>query len=277
MKKSLVFLAFFSLEMVAKPLVSVSILPQKYFVEQIADDTVQVNVLVGKGMSPATYEPKAKQMKELEKSDIYFAIGVPYERVWLEKFRSMFSHLKIVKTQDGVKKIPMKTSHHKHKQILDPHIWLDPVLVKQQAKNIAAALVRAYPKNKLKYENNLASFLAKIDKLDEEIRKLLEPKKGKGFLVFHPSWGYFASRYGLKQQAIEVEGKEPKARSLQKIMQEAKKQKLGVVFVSPQFSQKSAKVIAKQIDGLVVFIDPLALEWDEGLLKSAKTLATHLR
>lgn len=282
MKKSLIFFILLYVGLQAKPVVSVSILPQEYFVSQIAKDTLDINVLVPKGASPATYEPKPKQMAALQKSDIYFTIGVPYEKVWVKKFMQTYPKLTIVKTQKNVKKLPMKAHNHggkvhKKGKILDPHIWLDPILVKIQATTIANALIKKYPKNKAFYSKNLENFLKRLDELDKEFQELLKDKKGKTFLVFHPSWGYFAARYGLNQEAIEIEGKEPKPQDLQKIINEAKEDKIHIIFTQPQFSQKSAKVIATQINGKVVPIDQLALDWENELKKSTKALADSLK
>lgn len=290
MRKILLVLAIFNTLLFAKPTVTVSIVPQKYFVEQIAQDTLNVNIMVKPGASPATYEPKPKQMSALSKSSIYFAIGVPFENVWIGKFRQMYPKLSVVKTQKGIKKRAMAAHHHHgdehhegeheghhHGKILDPHVWLDPILVKTQANNIAKALVKKFPKNRALYEKNLDKFLKKLDNLNAKINIILKDKKGKKFLVYHPAWGYFAARYGLKQEAIEIEGKEPKPKALQHIISEAKEDGVHVIFVQPQFSQKSAKVIASAIDGKVVSMNPLKPNWEEGIKETANILAKNLK
>ena len=110
-----IFLMLFSITcMLAKPVVTVSILPQTYFLEKIAGNTVKVNVMVMPGNSPATYEPKPQQMAALEQSDAYFAIGVPFERTWLTKFEKSFPKLKIIKTKNGIKKRSIKSHGHNH-------------------------------------------------------------------------------------------------------------------------------------------------------------------
>lgn len=299
MGKFLLALVLFSLSLQAnsnnEKIVNVSILPQKYFVEQIAGDTLKINVMVLPGASPATYEPKANQMRDLAKSQLYFAIGVPYERVWLKKFKELYPNLEFVDTAKGINKIAMASHHHHHgdhdhdhdheheenhehddhhheHKILDPHIWLDPVLVKIQAQNIADALIKKYPNNASFYKDNLAKFLNKLDLLDKDLSKIFKDKKGGKFLVFHPSWGYFAARYGLEQKAIEVEGKEPKPKELKEIIHEAKEDNIKVIFVQPQFSKKSAAIIAQAIGGVVISIDQLALDWENELRKSADVL-----
>lgn len=270
-KLGLIFIFFLSF-LWAKPIVSVSILPQQYFIEKIAGEILDINVMVTPGNSPATYEPKPSQMKTLTQSKIYFAIGVPFEKVWLPKFQNLASNTKIVSTDKNITKRTM--SGHHNAQIPDPHIWLDPLLVKTQAKTIAESLILAFPEHKILFETNLEKFQLELDLLDKKIKSALSNLTNRRFLVFHPSWGYLSDRYNLEQISIEVEGKEPKPAQLKELIKEAKKLKIKTVFVAPQFSTRSAKTIAKQIDGKVLAIDPLAGDWQKELLKSVNALVS---
>jgi zinc transport system substrate-binding protein len=256
--------------------VFVSILPQQYFVQQIGKDLVDIHVMVEPGASPHTYEPKPQQMVALAKASIYFAIGVPFEKAWLKRITSSNPDLTIVHTDRNIQKIPMASHHHHHESehnhhhhhhdsLLDPHIWLSPPLVKIQAQTILEALQEVDPDHSSVYERNYHEFIAKIDNLHADIEKALSDYTGTSFMVFHPSWGYFAKTYGLNQVPIEVEGKSPKPAQLMELIQHAKKHDIKVVFVQPQFSAQSAEVITREIGGKVVFIDPLALSWEENL------------
>lgn len=272
---------FLSSFLYAKPMVSVSILPQQYFIEKIAGNTLEVNVMVTPGNSPATYEPKPSQMKSLAQSKLYFAIGVPFEKVWLPKFESMAASMQIVFTDENISKRIMASHHHenhvRHEGVADPHIWLDPLLVKIQAKTIAKALILVFPEHESFFKKNLKNFELELDALDETIKYALKDLKNRRFLVFHPSWGYLSDRYSLEQIAIEVEGKEPKPAQLKMLIKTAKKHNIGIVFVAPQFSTKSAETIAKEIGGKVIAIDPLAKNWKEELLRSVEALASSWR
>lgn len=321
LKKILLFLCFGLISLYAKPVVTASILPTKYFVEQIAGDKVETNVMVGVGADPHSYEPKPDQMKKLEKSDLFFAIGIEYEKAWMPKFEKIAPKMKIVDTGVGIERMPMMAHehhehecehnatgdkhecdhdhdkdkhdehkehehhehgehdehhHHHHHGGLDPHIWLDPMLVKTQAKNIANALIAAYPANKAEFEANLAKFEKKLDELDEFAKTQLADVKHKAFIVYHPSWGYFAKRYGLEQIAIEVEGKEPKPAELAELIDEAKEEQAKVIFVAPQFSKKSAEVIAKEVGAKVIEIDQLPIKWDETMRKTIEAFKAAL-
>jgi len=242
--------------------VAVSILPQRFFVKKIAKNKVNVVVLVPPGYNPATYEPKPSQIVQVERARIYFAIGVPFEKVWLKRFMCLNKKLIIVHTDKGIKK-----------RNGDPHIWLSPPLVKKQAEVIVKSLEKIDSANKDFYENNLREFLLQIDALDKEIANILKSKKGRPLLVYHPCWGYFAERYGLKQIAIEEEGKEPSVLKLAKLISYCKRAKIKAIFVQPQFSKKSAHIIEKELEIKLITIDPLAEDW----LKNLRDVAIKLR
>jgi zinc transport system substrate-binding protein len=274
--------------------VFVSILPQKYFVERITGDLLDVQVMVRPGFNPRSYEPTPKQFALLDDADLFFAIGVPFEQSWLPKIESNYPDLKISNTQDGVTFRMMKEHHHhddeqhvhtevhdhdhnhadehehkdvhKHEEgIPDPHIWLDPILVIKQIENIKDALIAVYPENRETFEKNFMKFSIELKELDKSLHTKLDSYAGSKFMVFHPSWGYLAERYHLMQIPIEIEGKEPTTAQLGEILSHAKKENIKVIFIQKQFSQHSAKSIAEEIDGEVVQIDPLSYDYIENL------------
>ena len=285
--------------------VFVSILPQKFFVEQIGKDLVDVQVMVEPGASPHTYEPKPRQMAAVSKARIYFAIGVTFEKAWLNRIKTSNPGMLVVHTDHGIEKLPMAAHHHHgdekhdheahdrhgedkdHKEAHhdhhhdhgepDPHIWLSPPLVMVQARSILAALQSVDPPHHAAYEANYQAFVAMAAKLDAELRSIFAGKKGLQFMVFHPAWGYFADAYGLKQVPIELEGKEPKPAQLKQLIDHAREHDIKVLFVQPQFSVKSAEVVAQGIGGQVAFADPLAQDWMENLLAVAAKFEAAVR
>ncbi|QJB57210.1 zinc ABC transporter substrate-binding protein [Pseudodesulfovibrio sp. zrk46] len=271
----------------AKPIVFVSIVPQLYFVDRIAGDLVDTRVLVKPNANPHMYEPTPSQMAALSKAKAYFAIGITLEEAWLPRINGANPSLRIVSTQEGIKKIPMATHEghadkHEHEEhehgTLDPHIWLDPVRAQTIARNTCQGLIKADPQNKNTYEANLAALLSEIKNTDNTITKIMHriPSDKRSFLVFHPSWGYFADRYNLNQMAIEAEGKEPGPKDLAQIIKLARENGIKVIFVAPQFSQKAARVIANEINAQVVPLDPLSEDWENNLLKAAQAFEASL-
>jgi zinc transport system substrate-binding protein len=270
-----------------KPMVFVSIVPQKYFVQQIAQNLLDVEVMVESGANPATYEPKPSQMAKLSRASIYFAIGVPFEKAWLGKISAVNPAMQLVFTDEGIEKIAMKEHHHgmseqgiagqRHHGIPDPHIWLSPALVKQQAKVMLIELKSILPDRSSKLEENYRRFIEKISSLDLKLRNAFQGVQGVQFIVFHPSWGYFARDYGLQQIAVELEGKSPKFSQLQELIHYARENAIHVLFVQPQFSTKKAKIIAREIRGKVVTADPLAEDWFANMRDVAQKIKSAVK
>jgi len=242
----------------AKILVSTSIEPVAFFINNIAKDKVKVQVLV-KNSSPHTYEPKPSQMITLQRSKVYFAIGVEFEDIWLKKFAKLNKNLKIINLYKD-----LKINN-------DPHIWLSPKNAITISKRIFKALVKIDPKNSSFYKTNFNQFIQKIKILQIKIKKLLK-NANKNFIAFHPSWGYFAKEFGLNQIALKVEGKEIKPKILIKIIKLTKQYNIKVILTSPLFSKKSALVLAKETKAKIYKISPLNYEWDKNLLNLAKIL-----
>ena len=259
----------------------VSILPEQTFLKAIGGDKINITLMVLPGNSPHTYEPKPSQMISVAKADIFFAIDVEFEHVWLPKFQSLNSKMHIVNIAKGVEKIHMTQAHHAHEsqgehkhEGKDPHIWTSPNNVKVLAQNIYTTLVKIDTPNAPYYKKNLDTFLASIDKTNEQISKILSTLKGsRTFMVFHPSWGYFAKAYDLEQIAVEVEGKSPKPRELVHLIKEAREEKVTAIFTQPEFSDASAKIIANELHIPVVKISPMSVNWSENLINMAKTIA----
>ncbi len=265
--------------------VFVSIPPQKYFLHQIGKQRVDIQVMVKPGASPATYEPKPRQMAAISRTHIYFAVGVPFEKTWLKKIAAANPDMQVVYTDHGIQKIPMATNHteserHREKDHhgeLDPHIWLSPTLVMTQARTILNALVEIDPDHRAVYEANTKVFFSKLAALDDELKNIFAGKQGFQFMVFHPSWGYFARAYGLQQVPVEIEGKNPKPAQLKALIEHAKKKHINIIFVQPQFSSRSARLLAKEIGGQVIFADPLAPDWSGNLREVAQKFKVALR
>ncbi|GAB7079979.1 metal ABC transporter solute-binding protein, Zn/Mn family [Megalodesulfovibrio paquesii] len=271
--------------------VGVTIAPQVQFVERIAGPLASVEAMVLPGKDPHSYEPTPKQMQSLAKADLYFTVGMPWEERWLPKIAGATPSLEIIHLDEGIEKIALAEHEHGHEHAeahghahgkaegkehaeaeehaghhheageLDPHLWTSPRLVMQMAKGIAAALSRKDPANAATYQANLEAFLKDVQALDEELTRLFADKQGSRFMVYHPAWGYFARDYGLEQVPVELEGREPSARELKELIDEARHDGVKVIFVQPQFSKKAAETIAREVGAQVAPADPLAQDW----------------
>jgi zinc transport system substrate-binding protein len=280
MNKVLLILFLFCVTAFAKLNTVVSILPQKTFLEQIGGDKINISLMVKPGNSPHTYEPKTSQMVAISKANLYFAIDIEFEHVWLDRFLNQNKNLKVVDVSKGIKKLPIqKYSHHdkkeydEHKEKLDPHVWTSVSNVKIIAKNIYEALASFDESNQSYYKSNYDKFLSKLDETDKKIKSILSKSSDAKFMIFHPAWGYFAKEYDLIQVAIESGGKNPTPKHVMKIIQEAKEENIKAIFTSPEFSDKVSKQIAKELGIPVKKVSPLNPKWSQNLINFAKAIA----
>jgi len=246
--------------------VAVSIPPQAFFVRQIGGTRVHIFIMLPPGANPATYEPKPGELLRLSKTSAYFRIRVPFENAWIGKFISVNPKMWVVDTTRNISK----------RHLSDPHIWLAPTLVKIQVRTICKTLASLDPSSKKFYERNLARFEEKLNVLSKKIQTLFRELKCRTIIVYHPCWGYFAREFGLKQLAVQHEGKNPGASALAGLITTARKLHARCIFAQPQFDTRSACILAGQIGGKVVLIDPLAEAWERNLLEVADKIAVCL-
>ncbi len=248
--------------------VVVSIAPQADFVEAIGGDRVRVTVMVPPGADPHTYEPTPGQLVELSQATMYAEVGsgLQFELAWMDKISQQNKQMLIVDCSKG---IPLMESNEDsqeetlevHQGGTDPHVWLSPKDAEVMVNNIAAGLMAVDPENENYYAQGRDSYVAKLEALDKDIRDGLAGITNRRFIVFHPAWSYFAAEYNLEEIPIEIGNKEPSAKDIANVVQEAREFDIKIIFAEPEFNPRSAQVIAQEIDGKVVFIDPLARDY----------------
>lgn len=263
----------------------VSVLPQKQIVQRIAGEKFAVNELIPPGFSPATYDPTVEEIKIVANSDMYFRIGhIPFEETNLEELVEANPSMLVVDTSKNNTLRDLEAHSHgeeeheddEHEGGIDPHVWLSPKMVQEQATVIYETLVAQYPEYADEFSTNYEMLIKDLEELDKELDIAFTPIKGKTMLVYHPAFGYLARDYGFTQEHIEIEGKEPSVGDIQHIIDEAKADNVSVIFVQKQFSQDSAKAIADSIGGVVVEIDPLAEDYFANMKAMAKTITDSL-
>lgn len=257
--------------------VLVSILPYKFFVEQIAGDKLNTLVLIPPGTTPHVYDPTPRQMAEISKADIYFFNGhLSFEQSWLKKITDSHAHLSMVNLNKGIELIGghnCENPGHDHGN--DPHTWLSPKNGKIIAGNIYHALTEKYPEHEDVFRKNFNSLLQDIGKLDRQIRDILSETDSRKFMIFHPSLSYFARDYNLEQIPIELEGKEPSPSQLRASIDRAKNEGLKTILIQKEFDSDNATIIAREIDGNVVQVDPLSENWLTNLLDIAEKISAY--
>lgn len=284
MRKFVYLLFLFLLACQPKPketsnMVTVSILPQKYLVDQISGGLLQVNVLVPPGSSPHNYEVLPSQMKNLSKSSVWLQVGLlTFEEAWKMKMSNINQNLVIANTSEGILPISGSEHHesnHEHAEAFDPHIWLAPAEVKVMAKNILRTLNTAFPENASKFGANYERFIQKIDSVSEKITRKLAPLKNREILIFHPALAYFARQFRLEQVSLELDGKEPSPKHLKEIVDLAHQKNLRVVFIQKEFDASFASQLAREIGGEVLVIDPLDYNWEKQMFDITEKIAAQ--
>lgn len=272
--------------------VAVSIAPQKFLLERLAGEDVRVTTVVTSGQSHETYQPTDQQASEVMRASLYFAMGLPLENGrWFESIRRA-ERVRIVDCREGIALRTLEGhEHHDHGDDhahdpghgtpghvcstdgSDPHVWTTPALLKHQARIMSKALGDAAPWMQARLATSLPALEKELDALDQELRTILEPAKGRAFFIFHPAWGYFADAYGLRQIAIEREGKAPSDHELTELQRQAREEGARVVFVQPQINSKAAEAVARAVAGTVEVIDPLDADVPANLRRVAKAIA----
>ena len=250
----------------AKPTVTVTIPPYQYFVNKIAGDKIDVNVMVSNGNNPETYEPNAQQMMELSNSALYLKVGcIGFEQTWMKKLQDNAPDMKVIDTSVGI--TPAKTPGGN----IDPHVWMSCKNARIIASNMLKALCELEPNHKAFFEKNYKSLLSIIDKRDSTIKEsfIKNPNLVRKFVIYHPILTYFARDYQLEQLAIEEEGREPSAAQLKSLIQRARKEKIKYCLIQAEFANRNTTTFINESHTKPMNINPLQGEWNWSMLEAA--------
>lgn len=289
-------------------LVSVTIEPQRYFAERIAGDKFTINTVVPAGQNPEVYDPTPQQMVQVGRSQAYLRIGhLGFEEVWISKLQENNPKMQLFDLSKGMTLVENTEeheqehdhhdhahdqAHHGHDQAdldeqdhdhgeahshshygVDPHTWSSIAGAKQIAWNTLNAFISLDKDNTAYYWENYNQLMADIERVEQEIEKLLTPLQNRTFIIYHPALTYFAKEYNLTQLSIEMEGKEPSPAQLKRLIDTARESGAKVVFIQQEFDQKNAELIAKETNCKLVVINPLDYDWEKGMLQIAQALA----
>lgn len=268
-----------------KPIILVSIAPQKYFVEQVAGtDIFEIAVIVPEGQSPHSYEPTPSQLVRMSKAVLWFTTGVEFEAVLIPKLTAITPSLKLIDTTEGItfreleshsdrdhaedagtEKNSQLNETHRVETGKDPHVWLGLSNAVIQTSTICQALSDLMPDMQDVFHRNQAQFASRIQALKTELAAKTQTLLKKSVFVYHPAFGYLLDEIGFTQIPIEVSGKEPGTQQLNAIITAMKQEGAQVIFVQKQFSSLSAQKIAEAIRGQVIELDPLGYDWENNI------------
>lgn len=266
--KLFLFVTLISGCLMAKPIVLVSIAPEKFFVEKIAGDSVDVVVLVPPGASPHSFEPTAKQLILASKASLWFRLGEPFEKRAIEVLTSHHKEIQIIDIRKDVPLLAGSGCVHCCSEGIDTHIWLSPRRAKIQAKTMKEALVTLMPQNESIYQTNYFNLIAELEEIDAELEGRFARCNEKTIMVSHPAFGYLCDDYQLTQLSIEIEGKDPSPRQLTELLRKARNLHIKAIFAQEQYQTKGAILLAKELGAEIYMVDPYSSDY----LNNLKTI-----
>jgi len=232
--------------------VMTSFYPLYEFTKQVGQDKVHVSLLVPPGIEPHDWEPTINELQKMYEANLIIINGIGFES-WADDIDTINSGIVLVDTSIGVSLINIDHSS------MDPHIWLNPVMAKTQVTNIVNALVNIDPTNEKFYRDNAKSYQAKLDSLDTKIKNELSACK-KDFITFHNAFSYFSIQYDLNQHTIirsNDSHSEPTLKTLEQIINLAKKFNIDVIFTEEALDARTSQVIANEIGAKVLVLSPI--------------------
>lgn len=243
-----------------KPRVVATIFPVADIVRQIGGDAVDVVTLLPAGASPHTFEPTPAQMRDLAAAALVVRVGAKLDDWALKLLAAASVPPAIVTITDGVELLHDVEADAHEGHGADPHVWLDPVLVRDQVvPRLLEALKLLLPGSEEALNHASERLRSELTRLDADVAKTLAHLDNPKFVSFHSAWRYFARRYGLEQVAVveEFPGKEPSARAMAVLIESARRSHARALIVEPQFSARLGEQIAKELTGKVAMADPL--------------------
>ena len=258
--------------------VAVSLQPYATLVKMLGGDRVNVVTLLPPGADPHNFEPKPAVIKAFSVAQVYFTDGSGLDKTWMPRFLGANKNVQVVDISKGIEWMKSEEEHgahgHHHDEEMDPHIWTSPTRMRFLAQNIFQELKKLDPKYVIDYVNRESMVQDELALVERQLNEAVisMPKDRRSFIVFHPTYGYLAKDFKLKQYTIEVNGKEPKPRDLANLVKVGRKNGVKTVFVQPQFSKRAAETIAKELGAVVVETDPLSADFIGNTQKFIKAI-----
>lgn len=267
-------MAFGICVMLAEINVVVSVAPQEYFIKAIAKDRAKVSIMVPQGIVPETFEPSPKEAQIIQKAHLFFGVGMDYEEEWIKRFSTLNASLRYINLADKIlsknNENYTKSDIHTHH---DPHIWISLNLAQMQAQEICDVFIKLDSAYKDFYMQNLNDFLVQIAVMQTDFKQIFLESHTKTFIVIHPGFGYLAKEFGLREVALELDGKETKTKRLDEIVRLIRKENIKRLFSQPQFDPATINQIASMLGLEVVILDPLRADWADNMYEIARKIA----
>ena len=253
-----------------------TVYPLQYFTEVIGGNVVHVETVYPPGSDEHTFDPSQKDMMKLAESDLFIYVGLGLEG-FVEKAKSTLKDEKVTLLEAGgnIHIEGNATTHteehaaeddHKHGDI-DPHVWLDPIYSKELAASIKEALIKQMPENEETFNQNYDTLVQKLDTLNNDFSEVISQAERSEIIVSHAAFGYWESRYGLKQISISgiSTSNEPSQKELESIVLTAKEHNTKYIFFEQNVSSKLTEIVQGEIGAEPLYLHNLAVLTSEDI------------
>lgn len=245
-----------------------SFFPMYEFAKNIGGDRADVSVFIPIGDEPHGWEPPTQEIVEVQNAQIFVYNGEGME-AFIPSFlaNDSFPNTTFVRASEGIPLMGadvQQMSPDEAKPVIDqggkdPHVWNDPILAEQEVRNIANAMEKADPSNAQYYEANAQAYIAKLAKLDRDIKSGLGHCQTRTFVSFHNAFNYFTERYNLTDYWIS--GMAPEAeispQDLARVEDVAKQNHAKVIFSEDLVDPKLAETLASDVGATTKILSPL--------------------
>lgn len=266
-----------------KPIIITSIVPMKTFIENIVGDQFEVIAIVPPGANPSNYEPSPQELTKISEASYYFTIGVPTETAnILPKIDTLNNSVEIIHIDEEVAKVYEELlfdsdhSEHSEHELHDHHLWLSPKRVLVMIEVIEDTMSNAFEDSQELFESNANRYKEEIIALDDYIKEKSAQIENKVFIIYHPSYNYFANEYGFQMVAIEEEGKEETAKGIEEVIQFALENDIKVIFHQAEIDSQQAKTIADEIGGITKMLEPLSANYIDSMKNVIDTFSEFI-
>jgi len=255
-----------------------TVYPLQYFTEQIGGKYVVVDTVYPPGADEHTFEPTQKDMMKLVDADLFFYIGLGLEG-FVNKAKETLKNedVTLVATAEGLSLEESEAAHteeddahgeaDEHGHTVDPHVWIDPIYAQDLAKSIKDALIKKMPDQKDTFEKNYQTLVKKLNTLDQSFKTMVQDANRKEIIVAHSAYGYWESRYGIKQ--ISISGlsttNEPSQKKLEEIIDQAKKYNIHYILFEQNVNSKLAKIVEEEVGAKTLTLHNLSVLTKENI------------
>lgn len=244
-----------------RPVLTVSIEPQRALLEDIVGDRFEVQTLLTSGANPETFEPTMRARMDVDKSKAYFIIGgMPFETTLAS---TLPSTVRLVDCAKGIALIYNTHDHGEgHEHIADPHTWSSVRNTHVIARNMYEAVVSIDAGGKEYYRSRYEALVHRLDSIDRVWNEKLKSAPTRAFAIWHPSLSYFARDYGLRQISVGFENKEMPPTAMAQVAIEAREAGVRVLFFQREYDSRQVQSMNQMLGARIVTINPLDYDWE---------------